>query len=388
MHRYTLLLLGMAAFLVVSPGCDCRTQAPRGDAAGSKSEGQSSPPPSHRPTEAQAELLARLLPDPRIVNTHEHLRETRGDGARLKLDAANARSGVTASGLVASSRYTFTLRKGTGFVDHHDNNEYLCRIAREHPGRYYAFVTFDPEEPDIVRKLEEYLGKGATGVKLYAGHGANTGDGRPFHVCPLDHPRLLPLYEYCQVHRVPIVYHINMRKYAKEAYRVLQRYPELPVIIPHFALWSGLLPKLDRLLDTYPNVMTDISFGWWYSVPGLKRISNAAPGRILKKGQIPFRDFMIKHQDRIMFGTDVVVTEAGSKSADALADFWLSYRCMLELEEYDFTDRKGEVHHFRGLSLPEEVLRKIYRENWLRLLERCGRGEPAGATAAAGVSGG
>ena len=180
------------------------------------------------------------------MNTHEHLRHL--PQALAKLEETNRRSGVVASGLVASSRYTFTLKQGTGFIEHHDNNEYLCRLAREYPGEYYAFVTFDPDEEGITRKLEEYLGQGATGVKLYAGHGAATGDGRPFHVCPLDDPKLLPLYEYCQVHRVPICLHINMRKFADEARRVFDRYPDLPIIVPHYGLWSGLLPKLDKLL--------------------------------------------------------------------------------------------------------------------------------------------
>jgi len=258
-------------------------------------------------------------------------------------------------------------------VDHHRNNEFLCRLARENPGQYYAFVTFDPDEDDIVRKLEEYLAKGAMGVKLYAGHGAKTGDGRPFHVCPLDDPKLLLLYEYCERHRIPICLHINMRKFADEAFRVFERYPDLPMIVPHFALWSGKLSNLDRLLTDYPSLMTDNSFGWWYSDAGLRRYD---------KNRRRFREFVIRHQDRILFGTDVVITDYRGKSADALTDFWLSYRCSLELAEYDFVDRhykEPKVYHFKGLALPEEVVRKIYRGNWERLLERIGRSEPAPA---------
>ena len=319
-------------------------------------------PAREKLTAAQAQVLSRLMPDPQIVNTHEHLWHV--PIALAKLEETNHRTGVVSTALVASSRYTFTLRKGTGFVEHHDNNEYLCRLARQNPGEYYAFVTFDPDEEGITRKLEEYLAQGATGVKLYAGHGETTGDDRPFHVCPLDDPRLLPLYEYCQVHRVPICLHINMRKFEAEARQVFDRYRDLPFIVPHFGLWSGLLPKLDKLLTEYPALMTDNSFGWWYSVPGLRRYD---------RNPQAFRDFMIKHQDRILFGTDVVITDARVKSTDALTDFWLSYRCSLELEEYDFADRNGEVHHFKGLALPEAVLRKIYHENWRSLLERCGR---------------
>ena len=322
---------------------------------------QDHPAPASKITDAQARILSRLMPEPRIINTHEHLMGHQR--AVASLEETNRRVGIVSTALVASSRFTFYLDK-SGFVDHHKNNEFLCRLARKHPGRYYAFVTFDPEEGDIVDKLEEYVRQGATGVKLYTGHGAKTGDGRPFHVCPLDDQKLLPLYDYCQVERIPICLHINMRKFEAEARRVFDRYPDLPIIVPHCALWSGKLPKLDELLTDYPSLLTDLSFGWWYTVPAFKRFDKNPPA---------YRDFIIKHQDRILFGTDVVITAAKTKSADALTDFFLSYRCVLELEEFDFRDRKGQRYHFKGLALPEEVVRKIYHGNFERLLQRTGR---------------
>ena len=309
------------------------------------------------PLRTEAELLAELLPDPRIVNTHEHLMG--GENPLAKLDEANERTGVVTSVLVASSRYTFTLKKGTGFVEHHKNNEYLCGLARRDPSRYHAWVTFDPLEDNKVEKLKDYLRKGATGVKLYAGHGAKTGDDRPFHVCRLDDDHLLPLYDFCERYRIPICLHINMRKFEAEARSIFTRFPNLPMIVPHYGLWSGKLDDLDKLLDNFPNLMTDNSFGWWYTTPAFKRY---------EKNNHKFREFMIKHQERMLFGTDVVVTTASSKSADALTEFWLSYRASLELSEFDFRDKDGVLHRFKGLALPEWVVRKIYHENWDRMI--------------------
>ncbi|MHC4611596.1 MAG: amidohydrolase family protein, partial [Planctomycetota bacterium] len=332
-------------------------------------------------TEAQAKILARLLPNPQIVNAHEHLMDTRGGGAKLKLEAANSRAGITSTALVASSRFTFYLGKRS-FVEHHKNNEFLCRLAREDPGKYYAFVTFHPDgkqDEDMVARLEDYVARGATGVKLYLGHGGKIGDGSPFHIRPLDDPKMLPFYEYCQANRVPIIFHINMSKFGAEARRVFDRYPDLPIIIPHFALISRRPTELNQLLTDYPSLMTDLSFGWWYSVPGLDRISKKAPGQARAQGT-SFRDFVIKHQDRILFGTDIVITGSKAKSAEALTDFFLSYRSMLELDEYDFRDKDGKVHHFRGLSLPEKVVRKIYRGNWERFLAGLGRSQDVAAS--------
>ena len=106
-------------------------------------------------------------------------------------------------------------------------------------------------------------------------------------------------------------------------------------------------------------------------MPGLKRYD---PKNDKKPPSM--RDFFIKHQDRILFGTDVVVTAGAGKSADALTDFWLAYRCSLELEEYEFRDKDRKLHRFKGLTLPEDVLRKVYRENWVRFLAQCGRYVP------------
>ena len=360
--------LGVLAGLLLSTSVACERASP-----------DSTSPPWCTP--AQAKLLSLLMPDPQIVNTHQHLMDTRGGLARLKLEAVNRRVGVVSTALVGSSLWTFTLKKGTGFVEHHQNNEFLCQLAGENPGQYSAWVTFDPEDEDIVPRLEAYLTAGALGVKLYVGHGAKTGDGRPFHVCPLDDPKLIPLYDYCQAHRVPICLHINMDKFEMEARRVFDRYPELPVIVPHYALWSRSKRRgrLDRLLTRYPSLLTDNSFGWSYSVAGFKRYD---------KDTRAMRDFIIKHQDRILFGTDVVITAAKSKSTDALTDFFLAYRASLELAEFDFRDLKGKEYHFKGLALPEAVVRKIYRENWLRLLKRIGRVNQSGPSQPVAVSGG
>jgi len=321
------------------------------------------------------------MPDPRIVNAHEHLLESRRSLA--KLDEVDARTGVSATALMASSRYTFTLAKGTGFIEHHRNNQYLCRLARENPGRYYAFVTFHPDgkqDADMVSQLKEYLAQGATGVKLYLGHGGKLGDGSPFHVRPLDDPVLLPFYQFCEQNHVPIVFHVNMGQFGDEARRVFTRYPDLIVILPHMGLMSRRLLALEQLLTEHPSLYTDMSFGWWYSVDGLTRISKGAPGQIQIKGQ-SFYDFVMKHQDRLLFGTDVVITDAAVKSTNALTDFWLAYRAVLELPEYDFRDREGKVHRFTGLSLPRDVLEKIYHGNWEHLLEQTGRSPSAAAAA-------
>ena len=82
-----------------------------------------------------------------------------------------------------------------------------------------------------------------------------------------------------------------------------------------------------------------------------------------------WREFFIKHQDRIFFGTDIATWQT---IQEAVARIWL-VRKFLESDEKFFTPNTADElltryeEPFVGLNLPEEVLRKIYAENFVRL---------------------
>ena len=76
------------------------------------------------------------------------------------------------------------------------------------------------------------------------------------------------------------------------------------------------------------------------------------------------RAFLIKYQDRVLYGTDVDL-EPGTNAADEMNDArsvclrdW-KYFATSELVTYD--DRK-----IRGLGLPESTLRKLYHDNAMK----------------------
>ncbi len=107
------------------------------------------------------------------------------------------------------------------------------------------------------------------------------------------------------------------------------------------------LDSVAALLDRFANVNIDFS------------------ARIDELGRQPYtaRDFMIRYQDRILFGADM------PPSADV-------YRCYFRFletrdEYFDYPDYIGRWSGCRwriyGLRLPDDVLRKIYSENAVRL---------------------
>jgi predicted TIM-barrel fold metal-dependent hydrolase len=101
------------------------------------------------------------------------------------------------------------------------------------------------------------------------------------------------------------------------------------------------------MLDECPNYTIDIS------------------ARLGELGRQPFtaRKFVIRYQDRILFGSDM------GPDLDA---YRLCYR-LLETDDEYFNYNTSEVPaqgrwYAYGLDLPDEVLRKVYRANAAHVL--------------------
>lgn len=99
-------------------------------------------------------------------------------------------------------------------------------------------------------------------------------------------------------------------------------------------------------LDEFPNLYVDID------------------ARISELGRQPHtaRNFIIQYQDRVMFGTDTPPN----------ADAYRVYYRFLETRDV-YIDPTG-AHHLQGrwmiygLDLPDEVLRKLYYQNAMKVL--------------------
>jgi predicted TIM-barrel fold metal-dependent hydrolase len=89
--------------------------------------------------------------------------------------------------------------------------------------------------------------------------------------------------------------------------------------------------------------------------------------RIDELGRQPYsaRDFLIRFQDRVLFGADMPISE----------HMYRSYFRFLETKDeyFDYPGYLGEDTNFTrwkiyGLGLPDGVLEKIYRKNALRAI--------------------
>ena len=296
-----------------------------------------------------------------IINAHEHVQSEKNlPLIRQAMKDCQVKKMV----LLGTSDFTIYLSTGYGFKGYDENNDFIIKSSQEYPDEFAALVTLDPRDENKMEKLQKYIEKGAAGVKLYNGHGSFYD---LFFKMPLTDPGMMEVYAYCEKEHIPILYHINIGRFATEFEQILKEFPQLTIIAPHFMLSTNNLSRLVRFMQEYPQLYLDISFGHPdFLVSGFGRISN---------NYIAFRDFMVNYRDRITYGTDMVITTFKAKNRAYIDDVHLAYMDFLESDEftlprsiYDMMSRDARKNIdisrvYRGLNLDDETLRMIYHDN-------------------------
>lgn len=130
---------------------------------------------------------------------------------------------------------------------------------------------------------------------------------------------------------------------------MLKKHPNLRVIGCHLGSVEWSVDELAKLLDAYPNFAADVA---------------ARMPHLQVQNREKVRNFFIKYQDRIVYGTDDEISESDDlqKMLDKFHYYWLKHW------KYFSSDSimTSSDNKFRGLALPETVLRKLYYENALK----------------------
>lgn len=132
--------------------------------------------------------------------------------------------------------------------------------------------------------------------------------------------------------------------------RMLDKNPELTFIGCHLASLEWSVDELANWLDKYPNTAVDMA---------------ARMGQLFyqtRENREKVRDFFIKYQDRILYGTDIIDSgQEKEQFQNRMHETWLKDW------EYLVTDHTMTSNlidgEFSGLKLPREVVDKIYKEN-------------------------
>jgi predicted TIM-barrel fold metal-dependent hydrolase len=281
------------------------------------------------------------------IDMHEHYR-TGGDVEEF----------LTAAGCLGISKVVF-LPTGmspdnSGYRSH---QYYLIEdIKKKYPDRVIAFCTTDESDPEAAELVEQCLKAGADGLKLIGGH-------PDFYDEPLNSANMYRVYEVVVKYGVPVLLHgsiINIPELKDQLDQVYSDFPEITFIHAHYCstIMDGInLDICAELLDKHPNLYIDLSMGggisryhYYFSID-IEQVKN----------------FVIDYQDRILFGSDIILNTAEYKDFD-----WLYSRikCDIDLHEQEeyipaFGD-EGELQ--QGFALDEAVLRKLYYENPMKIL--------------------
>jgi uncharacterized protein len=128
-----------------------------------------------------------------------------------------------------------------------------------------------------------------------------------------------------------------------EQHRMFKKHPKTKFINAHLGWLGGDLARLGKLMDQMPNMYTEI-------------------GAVLAElGRQPrfAHDFIIKYQDRIMFGKDIW----------APSEYYTYFRVLETNDEYfDYYRKRHAFWKMYGLGLPDEVLKKLYYKNALKVI--------------------
>ena len=271
-------------------------------------------------------------------------------------------------------------------------------LKAAYPDRVYVFGGLDISSlfmaPDIAGEafahyVDVLRGLGADGVKMIEGKAEMR---KRLPIPDFDDPVYAPYWEKMADLGMPLIFHVNdpeefwdadkVPDWAREMgwfygdgsyidnedqYRqvlaVLDRHPSLKVAFAHFFFLSAQLDRLADYLDRYPNMHVDLT-------PGIEMYFNFA------REPEKTREFFIKYQDRIIYGTDIGARallrdrEAGIEAEESLARIEV-VRGFLENDgPFNLTHAGflfgGREAEFYGINLPEDVLDKIYYQNFER----------------------
>jgi len=270
----------------------------------------------------------------------------------------------------------------------------IDEMVKPYPGRFMVFTQIDWSKIDdpnfgqeMVAQLDDAVARGARGLKQLKDFGLTVRD-KTGKLVAVDDPRADPIWEECGRLGIPVSIHVTdpeaffhpidntNERYeeliehpdwsfygsqfpSKESIlaardHMFAKHPHTTFVALHVANWPENLDYVSHLLDTLPNV--NVEFG----------AREAELGRQPRRA----REFFIKYQDRIMFGTDNGMEEAMYRNhfrwletGDEYFDYW-GYPAQGRWKIY-------------GMELPDSVLEKVYHKNAERIFKQFRGSGPA-----------
>lgn len=280
----------------------------------------------------------------------------------------------------------------------------FCRVQKEkNPASVEMVTAFSMEgwdDPDWLDKnmawLDSCINQGAVAVKVWKNIGMVYRD-KNNKLIMIDDPKFDPIFKMLAERKIPVLGHLgepkncwlpleemttnNDRNYFQRnpQYHMYQ-HPELPSYEEQIAARDRMLEKNPELIFVGAH-MASLEWSVDEIAKRLDRFPNMSVETAARMGQIFYqtaserekvRNFFIKYQDRILYGTDMGAS--GGESTEGLGkelhDTWMRDWQYFVTDD-SLTSDLVKVP-FQGIKLPKDVVDKIYYHNavkWLGAFE-------------------
>ncbi len=256
-------------------------------------------------------------------------------------------------------------------------------VKTNYSNRFIVFTNIDLNGIDnpgwtakTVAQVEKDVKLGANGLKIYKSQGMDNKDSKGNRI-KINDPRIDPVWEKCGELGIPVLIHaadpkpfwdahdhknerwleLKLRSRRKrdatvtgawetiiqEQHTIFKRHKNTKFINAHLGWYGNNLAKLGQLLDEIPNMYTEIG------------------AVIAELGRQPrnAKAFLTKYQDRVMFGKDSWNPE----------EYYTYFRVLETNDEYfPYYKRYHAFWKMYGLDLDDDVLRKLYYKNALKVI--------------------
>jgi len=284
------------------------------------------------------------------------------------------------------------------FIPLGKQKERVLLLAEQYPGRVKFVTSFSVDDWErtnwselAIHQIRQGIGAGAVGVKIWKNIGMDLRDPDGNFVM-IDDRRFDPVFEYLERANILVVghlgepkncwlpledmtvdsdrnyfkahpeYHMHLHpEYPSYAQQLeardnrLKRHPRLKFVGLHLASLEWSVKEIGRWLDLFPLAMVDLA----------ERICHLQYQSVDNREEV--RAFMIKYQDRIIYGTDVIDDGylSGKEVAMRFEKLWKFHW------EYFSTNIPMQAPEFYGtfqcLDLPKVVLQKVFCDNASRI---------------------
>ena len=259
-------------------------------------------------TASAAALIAAARQPDTIIDIHQHVGYT---GRPDEVLLAHQRAiGATTTILLPAGRAVQRASTHDGVANgleaQASGNDACYRFASAHKAAFLTAANEVPDLPDAVQEIERYLKLGAVLI------------GEQKFGVECDSPEMRRIYEVARANGVPVLMHWQFKRFNfgfERFYKVLERYPTVNFIGHAQTWWANidkqhldqtvLYPKgavtpggpTDRYLSDYANIYGDLSAG--------------SGQNALTRDEAFARDFLTRHQDKLLFGSDCNDREGG-----------------------------------------------------------------------------